>query len=155
KPAFEWVHTDTKWFEEFQPPEGAIQCGTDEYGNDTYVARAFYNNEMMPAIYVAIINQARATSYDQTTIFTTENVELLVLRNSDHKWVPGHKGSYPRDALQTGIVCTGDVTYTGRAKCEGLLRLGMVNPLFKAMIIPNEHETVVTDTYEVLVITPR
>ncbi|EDV55032.1 uncharacterized protein LOC6547043 [Drosophila erecta] len=136
-----------------QPPEGAVQCGTNEDGLPTYVARGYFYGDLLPAAYVPE-KKAAFSSHSQKTQVLGNYVEILVLNDCDHKWVPGQQGTYPQEALNTGYVEMLEVTYTGRALFEGILRLGKVHPSHKVMYIPHHGQEVNVNTYEVLVVSP-
>ncbi|XP_016969924.1 uncharacterized protein LOC108037795 [Drosophila rhopaloa] len=136
------------------PPEGAVQCGTNEDGLPTYVARGYYDDDLLPSVYVPE-KKAAYGSYSCRAHVLTDDVEILVLNDCDHKWVAGRHGSFPQDAIHTGYSELGEVTYTGRGFYEGILRLGKVHPSHKVMYIPHRGQEVNVNTYEVLVVTPR
>ncbi|XP_017025186.1 uncharacterized protein [Drosophila kikkawai] len=136
------------------PPEGAIQCGTDEDGHPTYVARAYFRDDRLPCSYV-VEKKAAFGSYSCRAYALTDDVELLVVNDCDYKWVPGEHGSYPEDAFKIGYSEIGEVTYTGRGLYQGIMRLGKVHPSHKRMYIPHRGQEVNITTYEVLVVTPR
>ncbi|XP_017078877.1 uncharacterized protein LOC108112980 [Drosophila eugracilis] len=136
------------------PPEGAVQCGTNEDGLPTYVARGYYLDDLLPCMYVPEKKSAFG-SYSCRAHVLQDDVEILVLNDCDYKWVPGEHGTYPPDALKTGYSETNEPTYTGRGIYEGILRLGKVHPSHKRMYIPHRGQEVNVETYEVLVVTPR
>ncbi|BFG03203.1 natterin-3 [Drosophila madeirensis] len=135
-------------------PEGALQCGTDEDGLPTYVARGYFNDDLLPASYVPQ-KKAAFGSWSCRSHRLVDGVEVLVLNDCDCQWVPGSTGSFPPNALQTGYSEIGEVTYTGRGVYEGITRLGKVHPSHKVMYIPHHGQEVNTSSYEVLVVTPR
>ncbi|XP_017014758.3 uncharacterized protein [Drosophila takahashii] len=155
--SIEWVPMDldrNSFPDAHLPPEGAVQCGTNEDGLPTYVARGYYHDDLLPSVYVPE-KKAAFGSHACRAHILTDDVEILVLNDCDYKWVPGAHGSYPRDALKTGYSELHEVTYTGRGLYEGVLRLGKVHPSHKVMYIPHRHQEVNVNTYEVLVVTPR
>ncbi|KAH8290302.1 hypothetical protein KR054_001681, partial [Drosophila jambulina] len=157
KMPIQWVPMDLEVgapAEAYQPPEGAVQCGTDEDGHPTYVSRAYFRDDRLPASYVAE-KKAAFGSYSCRAYALTDDVELLVLSDCDHSWVPGRNGSHPEGALQVGYSEIGEVTYTGRALYEGIMRLGKVHPSHRVMYIPHRGQEVNINAYEVLVVTPR
>ncbi|EDX07627.1 uncharacterized protein LOC27206178 [Drosophila simulans] len=157
KVAIDWVPIDLdrdSFPDAHLPPEGAVQCGTNEDGLPTYVARGYYHDDLLPAPYVPEMKAAFG-SHSCSARTLTDDVEILVLNDCDYKWVPGQHGTFPRDALNTGYSELGEVTYTGRGLYEGVLRLGKVHPSHKVMYIPHRGQEVNVNTYEVLVVTPR
>ncbi|XP_017078878.1 RING-H2 finger protein ATL58-like [Drosophila eugracilis] len=135
-------------------PEGVVRSGFDEMGNSTYVARAYMNDDMLPAGYVAR-NKSALCSWDCQAYKLCTELEVLVLAGCDYKWVAGTKGSYPADALQTGYTEDGEVTYTGRGLYKGIMRLGKVHPSHGVMYLPYDDLEVNILHYEVLVVIPR
>ncbi|XP_039481415.1 uncharacterized protein LOC120445225 [Drosophila santomea] len=136
------------------PPDEAVECGFDDEGNPAYVARVYYGNDRLPAQYVPRKKVAYA-GWDGKAFPLTDGVELLVLKDCDHKWVDGSNGSYPLGALDTGYSHWGEVTYTGRAMYKGDMRLGKVHPSYNKMFIPHKGKEVDALRYQVLVLTPR
>ncbi|KAH8233127.1 hypothetical protein KR026_004570 [Drosophila bipectinata] len=154
---FEWVPMDLEPgapTDAHLPPKGAIQCGTDDDGEPTYVARVYIENELLPASYVPQ-KKAVIASWSCQSRRLTDEVEVLVLKDCDYKWVAGEGGSFPEDALKSGYGDTQEVTYTGRGLYEGIQRLGKVHPSHKVLYMAHNHLEVNTRTYEVLVVTPR
>ncbi|XP_017077688.1 uncharacterized protein LOC108112370 [Drosophila eugracilis] len=155
---FEWVpmnlDEDSRTEDSHLTPAGALRCGVNEKGHPTYVARAYFNNDRLPAHYVPKEKVAYG-GWDGHAYALTDGVEVLVLKDCDHEWVDGNDGSYPEDSLPTGYSHWGEVTYTGRGWHEGVLRLGKVHPSHKKMFVPHQDEEVGLKEYEVLVITPR
>ncbi|EDW36363.1 GL17754 [Drosophila persimilis] len=135
-------------------PEGAIQCGTDEDGLPTYVARGYFNDDLLPASY-APQKKAAFGSWSCRSYRLIEGVEVLVLTDCDHEWVPGSSGSYPPNALPTGYSEIGEVTYTGLGVTKVSRDWEKVHPSHKVMYIPHRGQEVNTSSYEVLVVTPR
>jgi len=133
-------------------PKGVVKCGFDDNGNCTYVARVYLNDDLLPASYVAKTKTALC-SWDCLAYESTE-LEVLVLTDCHYKWVPGTKGSYSSDALQTGYSEDGEVTYTGRGQYKGIMRLGKVHPSHEVMYIPHRSLEVNITDYEVLVVVP-
>ncbi|KAH8401285.1 hypothetical protein KR009_004400 [Drosophila setifemur] len=157
KMAYQWVPMDLDEHssrDAHLAPEGAIQCGSDEEGHPTYVARVYLEEELLPASYVPE-KKAVIASWSCQARELADGVEVLVLSDCDHKWVAGLKGSFPAEALQTGYADTGEVTYTGRGVHQGVERLGKVHPSHKVLYMAHQGIEVNTDTYEVLVVTPR
>ncbi|XP_017044639.1 uncharacterized protein LOC108090458 [Drosophila ficusphila] len=136
------------------PPEGAVQCGTNEDGHPSFVARAYFKDDLLPSVYVPL-KKAAFGSYACRAYTLTDDVELLVLTDCDYKWVAGQHGSVPQDALPTGYSEIGETTFMGRGPYEGIMRLGKVHPSHKVMYIPHRGQEVNINTYEVLVVTPR
>ncbi|KAH8272894.1 hypothetical protein KR018_008406, partial [Drosophila ironensis] len=156
-PPYEWVAMDLAWDADLDahiPHDGAVQCATDEDGNITYVARVYIQDELLPAAYVPS-KKAVIASWGCHAAELNDGVELLVLNNCDYSWVAGEKGSVPPDALVSGYSNHQETTYTGRGLCNGVLRLGKVHPSHQRLYIASEDQEVNTDSYEVLVLTPR
>lgn len=154
---FEWVPMDLELGappDAHLPPDGAIQCGTDDDGQPTYVARVYIDDELLPASYVPQ-KKAAIASWGCHARKITDEVEVLVLGDCDHKWVAGDRGSFPEDALQSGYADNGEVTYTGRGLHNGIQRLGKVHPSHKVLYMAHKDLEVNTSTYEVLVVTPH
>ncbi|XP_017044336.1 uncharacterized protein LOC108090252 [Drosophila ficusphila] len=155
---FEWVpmnlDEDSRTEESHEPPEGAVLCGTSKKGYSSYVARAYFYNDRLPASYVPRKKVAYA-GWNGEAHALADGVEVLVLRDASHEWVPCRKGGYPTDALPTGYSHLGEVTYTGREMYEGSLRLGKVHPSYKKMFITHRGVEVGLSDYEVQVVTPR
>ncbi|KAH8331498.1 hypothetical protein KR074_004514, partial [Drosophila pseudoananassae] len=152
---FEWVPMDLEPgapTDAYLPPDGAIQCGTDDDGDPTYVARVYIEDELLPASYVPQ-KKAVIASWSCQSRRLTDEVEVLVLRDCDYKWVAGEAGSFPEDALKSGYGDTQEVTYTGRGLYKGIQRLGKVHPSHKVLYMAHNNLEVNTSTYEVLVVT--
>ncbi|XP_043064182.1 uncharacterized protein LOC122320110 [Drosophila ficusphila] len=147
----QWVPLD---FNGKKLPKGAVKSGFDDEGNPTYVARVYLYNDLLPASYSAKYKRAQSSWDCQAFEFFAE-LEVLVLTDCSYKWVPGKMGSYSLDALQTGYTEDGEVTYTGRAVYEDVLRLGKVHPSHGVLYIPHRGLEVNVPDYEVLVVTPR
>ncbi|KAH8320711.1 hypothetical protein KR067_007292 [Drosophila pandora] len=157
RPPYEWVPIYLGDEDNEASPqvfEGSVQCGTDEDGHPAYVARMTFGRDLLPASYIPEKGVARG-SWGCRAYTRTQDVEVLVLNNCDHKWVPGQNGSYPEKSLKTGHSEIGHPTFTGRCIYEGILRLGKVHPSHKLMYLPHGDLEVSTDTYEVLVVKPR
>ncbi|KAH8318633.1 hypothetical protein KR074_000034, partial [Drosophila pseudoananassae] len=135
-----------------QLPHGVVQCGTDDEGNEAYVARVIKDRELLPASYVPT-KQAALASTCQGAYWLTKDVEVLVLENCYPKWVVGLCGRYPLDALETGFSDTGEITYTGRVFFKRILRIGKVHPSYGAIFVAHKQQERVLEHYEVLVIT--
>ncbi|XP_017044335.1 uncharacterized protein LOC108090251 [Drosophila ficusphila] len=158
-PHFEWVpmnlSKDTRTKDSHRPPKGAVKCGRWMSGFLTHVARAYFNDNLLPAQYVLRKKRAFA-AWDGDTMEFTEGVEVLVLRDCVPKWVASRNGGYPPDALPTGYSHLGEVTYTGRSRF-GETRLGTVHPSYGKMFIPYipyMQMELGVNRYEVLVVTP-
>ncbi|XP_016967672.1 uncharacterized protein LOC108036193 [Drosophila biarmipes] len=155
---FQWVpmnlDEDATTEDSYLPPEGALQSGVNENGNASYVARAYFNNDRLPAHYVPKEKVAYG-GWGGEAYALTGGVEVLVLKDCDYEWVDGQQGSYPEEALPTGYSHWGEVTYTGRDELEGIMRLGKVHPSLKQILIPHRRQEVGVNAYEVLVLTPR
>ncbi|XP_016927526.2 uncharacterized protein [Drosophila suzukii] len=155
---FKWVpmnlDEDSNTEDSYVPPEGALQSGVNENGNASYVARAYFNNDRLPAHFVPKEKVAYGGWNGEVYTFT-DGVELLVLKDCDYEWVDGQDGSYPEDALPTGYSHWGEVTYTGRAELKGIMQLGKVHPSYKKIFIPHCGREIGIRSYEVLVLTPR
>ncbi|XP_017115408.1 uncharacterized protein LOC108137958 [Drosophila elegans] len=151
KVSIQWVPLD---YRATKLPKGVVKCGFDSKGNSTYVARVYLNNDLLPASYVAK-NKTALCSWDCQAYEFFSEVEILILTECDLKWVPGTRGSYSPDALQTGYSEDGEVTYTGRGLYDGTVRLGKVHPSHEVMYIPHRGLEVNVTDYEVLVVIPR
>ncbi|XP_037714116.1 uncharacterized protein LOC119549883 [Drosophila subpulchrella] len=149
---FKWMPLNLE--DSYLPPEGALQSGVNQNGNAAYVARAYFNNDRLPAHYVPKEKVAYGAWNGNVYTFT-DGVELLVLKDCDYEWVDGQNGSYPEDALPTGYSHWGEITYTGRAELKGVMRLGKVHPSYKVIFIPHRGREIGIRSYEVLVLTPR
>ncbi|KAH8407584.1 hypothetical protein KR222_007475, partial [Zaprionus bogoriensis] len=134
--------------------EGAVQCGTDHDGFDTYVARVYLHDDLLPANYVPQKKAVYAPWSCQAHRLDTE-VDLLVLTDCDIKWVAAENGFVPDNALKAGFSSSDEGLYTGRAVHQGLTLLGKVHPSHRVLYMPYQNQEVSSSNYEVLVVTPK
>ncbi|KAM8712944.1 hypothetical protein ACLKA7_013299 [Drosophila subpalustris] len=134
--------------------EGAVQCGTDHEGFDTYVARVCLHYDLLPANFVPHKRVVYAP-WDQSAHRLNTEVELLIVKDCELKWVPKSFGGVPSNALKTGYAESGEVLYTGRAIHENRMLLGKVHPSHQCLFFPTEVDELRARHYEVLVVTPK
>ncbi|XP_034476451.1 uncharacterized protein LOC117783260 isoform X2 [Drosophila innubila] len=134
--------------------EGAVQCGTDHEGHDTYVARVYFHEDLLPANYVPQKKAVYAPWGCHAHRLNTM-VELLVLTDCELKWEQASHGTFPPNALKTGYTDNGEALYTGRAQYRSRLLLGKVHPSHNVLYMPLNEREVNTHSYEVLVVTPK
>ncbi|XP_036331799.1 uncharacterized protein LOC118743312 [Rhagoletis pomonella] len=132
------------------PPEAdeAIQTGTDPDGNPTYVARVYFQDDLLPAGYVPAKGVAYASHGCNGYAFS-QNVELL--NNFKHKWVADSDGHIPEGAIVGGYSELGENLYVARAQYNDKTLLGKVHPSHRVMYMPYNGIEVHTTEYEVLV----
>lgn len=151
----QWVPLD---LEDSQPSatelEGAVQCGTDHEGYDTYVARVYLYEDLLPANYVPQ-KKAVYAPWNCSAHQLNIEVDLLMLTDCEIRWVPAEHGQVPENALKAGYSETGEGLYTGRAVYQGHTLLGKVHPSHRLLYMPFQREEVSSQRYEVLVVTPR
>lgn len=150
----QWVPMDLS-----DPPatvdlEGAVQCGTDHEGFDTYVARVYFDEDLLPANYVPQKKGVYAP-WGCSAHFLNTEADLLVLTDCELKWEPASNGDIPPNALKSGYSETGEPLYTGRGVYEGRTLLGKVHQSHRVLYMPNNRAEVCSGTYEVLVVTPK
>ncbi|XP_030386970.1 uncharacterized protein LOC115633666 [Scaptodrosophila lebanonensis] len=152
-PAIQWVPLD---LDESNPPKSlldkAIQCGTDDEGNDTYVARVYYADDLLPANYVPS-KQVAYAPYGCHAHTLTDQVDILI--DCEHKWVPAENGQVPPQAIQTGYSEIGETLYTARATYQEFTLLGKVHPSHRVIYMPFRGQEVNSSQYEVLVLSPK
>ncbi|XP_067633933.1 uncharacterized protein [Eurosta solidaginis] len=129
-------------------PDEAIQTGTDPDGNPTYVARVYFQDDLLPAGYAPAKGVAYA-SHSCNGYSFSQNVELL--NNFKHKWVADSNGHVPEGAVIGGYSELGENLYVARATYKGKLLLGKVHPSHRVMYMPYNGTEVNTTEYEVLV----
>ncbi|XP_011190326.1 uncharacterized protein LOC105217158 [Zeugodacus cucurbitae] len=129
-------------------PDEAIQAGTDTEGNPTYVARVYFQDDLLPAGYVPAKGVAYA-SYGCNGYTLSENIELL--NNFTHKWVADTMGHVPEGAVVGGYSELGEDLYVARAQYNDKTLLGKVHPSHRVMYMPYDGIEVHSDEYEVLV----
>ncbi|KAL7735996.1 hypothetical protein ACLKA6_002419 [Drosophila palustris] len=134
--------------------EVAVQCGTDHEGFDTYVARVCLHYDLLPANFVPHKRVVHAP-WDQSAHRLNTEVELLIVKDCELKWVPKSFGDVPSNALKTGYAESGEVLYTGRAIHENRMLLGKVHPSHQCLFFPTEVDELRARHYEVLVVTPK
>ncbi|XP_030558261.1 uncharacterized protein LOC115760849 [Drosophila novamexicana] len=135
-------------------PEGAVQCGTDHEGFDTYVARVYLHEDLLPANYVPQ-KKAVYAPWNCSAHRLNSEVDLLVLTDCELKWVAATNGDVPPGALKSGYSEIGEALYTGRSVHAGLTLLGKVHPSHRVIYMPYQREEVSNRIYEVLVVTPK
>ncbi|XP_034481944.1 uncharacterized protein LOC117787506 [Drosophila innubila] len=126
--------------------EGAVKCGTDHEGYETYVARAHIRGAWLPSYFVPETNWLNNCHTE---------IELLILRDCEFEWVHAENGAIPTNALKTGYDERGDSFYTGRAIFKNRLVLGKINRSWGCLLIPNKEFKVRKTHYEVLVVWPK
>ncbi|XP_060655742.1 uncharacterized protein LOC132790987 [Drosophila nasuta] len=134
--------------------DGAIQSGSTPQGYDTYVARAYYQEDLLPGGYVP---QARAVfaSHGCHARQLNSIVDLLILTDCEYKWETSQNGQVPTNALVAGYSELGEVLYTGRGVHQGHTILGKVHPSHRVLYMPYNEQEVSARTYEVLVVIPK
>ncbi|XP_050327175.1 uncharacterized protein LOC126757366 [Bactrocera neohumeralis] len=129
-------------------PDEAIQAGTDFEGNPTYVARVYFEDDLLPAGYVPSKGVAYA-SHGCNGYTLSENIELL--NNFKHQWVADSNGHVPEGAVVGGYSEIGEDLYVARAQYNHKIMLGKVHPSHRVMYMPYNGIEVHTSEYEVLV----
>lgn len=133
--------------------EGAVKCGTDNDGFDTYVARAPLRADMIPSNFVP---EKRAVDAPfNWIVHHLPNADLLVLRDCELKWVNASNGEVPSNALETGYTQSGEALYTGRTIYDNRIVIGKIHPSWRCLFIPKKDVEVRIFHYEVLVVTPN
>ncbi|XP_068144264.1 uncharacterized protein [Drosophila tropicalis] len=136
------------------PPEGAVKSGTDDSGNETYVARVYLHEDLLPGGY-APLKKAIQAPWNCRGHTLTDEVEILILTDCDYSWEPGANGAVPANSLNAGYSELGEGLYTARGIHEGLTLLGKVHPSHRVMYMPYRGQEVSSRTYEVLTVRPR
>ncbi|KAH8369593.1 hypothetical protein KR093_000235, partial [Drosophila rubida] len=134
--------------------DGAVQSGTTVDGIDTYVARGYYQEDLLPGGFVPQNRVVLASHACSAHRLRTE-VDLLVLTDCEYKWQSAEDGRVPKNALVAGYSELGEVLYTGRGVYQGHTILGKVHPSHHVLYMPYNEEEVNARTYEVLVVTPK
>lgn len=129
-------------------PAGAIKCGTDPDGNDAYVARVNFSEDLLPANFIPAKEGAYAP-WSCRAHYIKEDIELLL--DADCIWVPASNGNVPENAIVTGYTEMGEDLYTGRAQYEGILLGGKVHRSHGVLYMPFNGQEVNIKEYEVLV----
>ncbi|XP_037940978.1 uncharacterized protein LOC119679859 [Teleopsis dalmanni] len=133
-------------------PEGAIKAGKDQNGNDIYVARVYYAEDLLPANYIPNVGGAY-TPYGCDAHFVRNDVEVLV--ECDCEWISAANGDVPPNAIITGYTSSGEHLYTGRAQYNNIMLPGKVHPSHKVLYMPYEGKEVNVKEYEVLTLIPK
>ncbi|EDW01751.1 uncharacterized protein LOC6559457 [Drosophila grimshawi] len=154
RPQIQWVPIDLEDPTAFTTIEGAVQCGTDHDGHDTYVARVYLHEDLLPANYVPQLKVVYAPWNCSAHRLNTD-VDLLVLTDCELKWVAASDGYVPPGALKAGYSESGEALCTGRSVYEGLTLLGKVHPSHRVLYMPYRSQEVSSSNYEVLVVTPK
>ncbi|KAM8712943.1 hypothetical protein ACLKA7_013298 [Drosophila subpalustris] len=134
--------------------EGAVQCGTDHEGFDTYVARVYLHEDLLPANFVPH-KRAVYAPWNCSAHHLNTSIDLLVVTDCELKWEQASHGNFPSNALKTGYAESGEVLYTGRALHDHRMLLGKVHPSHGVLYMPYAGSEVNTNSYEVLVVTPK
>lgn len=134
--------------------DGAVQCGTDHEGLDTYVARVYLHEDLLPANYVPQ-KKAVYAPWNCSAHLLNSEVELLVLTDCELKWVAAANGEVPPGGLKTGYSELGEPLYTARSEYMGQTLLGKVHPSHRVIYMPYQRDEVSNRNYEVLVVTPK
>lgn len=128
---FRWMFYDVRTnvtVAEFQ--EFACSMGTDETGLTVYVARAFHNNDILPAYFVPE-NKRVLTIYENKVSIFTEDIEILDIHNDKdqaaYEWIACEDGAVPDNAVVTGDTSTGDKLYTVRAEHHNKMVYGKLD----------------------------
>ncbi|CAD7014787.1 uncharacterized protein LOC101463483 [Ceratitis capitata] len=129
-------------------PDEAIQSGTDTDGNPTYVARVYFQDDLLPAGYVPAKGVAYASHGCNGYAFS-HNVELL--NNFKHKWLADSNGHVPEGAIVGGYSELRENLYVARGHYNDKTLLGKVHPSHRVMYMPYNGIEVNTNEYEVLV----
>jgi len=133
--------------------EGAVKCGTDHEGFDTYVARAPLGDNMIPSNFVPETRAVHVPWDGKNNRYT--KVELLIITDCELEWVHAATGEVPPNAFKTGYTEKGDSLYTGRTIYENRIVLGKIHPEYGCLYIPNKNDELSNHQYEVLVVKPR
>ncbi|KAL7735997.1 hypothetical protein ACLKA6_002420 [Drosophila palustris] len=121
---------------------------------DTYVARVYLHEDLLPANFVPH-KRAVYTPWNCSAHHLNTAVDLLVLTDCELKWEQASHGNVPSNALKTGYAESGEVLYTGRALHDHRMLLGKVHPSHGVLYMPYAGNEVNTNSYEVLVVTPK
>ncbi|KAJ3640782.1 hypothetical protein Zmor_027324 [Zophobas morio] len=138
---YEWVATSTN---NVVPPMAIHMC-VDAHGNDVYVGRAHFGNELTPAHVAA--RAAYVPHYGKE--HSVDNYHILC--TNFFKWVPSSGGQVPPGAVQAGHRRDGAPLYVGRVYHEGSCIIGKVHPNFQACFFLYQGKEMHSSTYEVLI----
>lgn len=98
-------------------PLWALVAGSDLDGSKVYVARAFYEGEMIPGKYIPS-KQKMYTCWNGEEIMKNKFEVLSAIRVA---WVPSSDGEIRLDAVRGGRTITGERLFVGRGNYNGCL----------------------------------
>ena len=128
-------------------PGGAV-CGGREGGGGVYVARARHRGGLVPGK----VHDKYRTAYISWGGEEHEKAECEVLVGRGLRWEAAEGGRVPQGALPAGEAENGAPLYVARAKVEGEVTIGKVNPgSQKHAHLPYGGKEHLVERYEVLV----
>lgn len=142
---WQWIDSNTVF-----PREHAIRAGRSIDGNTIYVARAFHENDLLPA--KAIVTDESHLAYVSYDGEEFAKPEYEILRTGAFVWELARDGAIPRNAIVIGKTVDGENLYMGRCLHEGTQTPGKVQASHGCLYIPFDGEELRFDEYEVLVL---
>jgi len=129
-------------------PKFAVHAGIDK-GNKLYVARARYNNGVIPG-KVVVGHTSAYISYDGKEV-PMANYEVLVAPPATLSWVDCLGSNIPPFALPGGQDPNGETYYIGRVFHQGTVTVGKVHPSHGTCYVPHGGLEYPYTDYEILV----
>ncbi|XP_050362317.1 uncharacterized protein LOC126781395 [Nymphalis io] len=127
-------------------PEDAVIGG---YEKETlYIMRAYHENTLIPGKFV----QSVGNGYVPWGGRMHEKYKFQILCGYDCVWIPVINDKIPVQAIEAGYTEVGhEVTYIGRALCNGNLIPGKITPSHSVCYVPYDGIEIAKTEYEILV----
>ena len=131
-------------------PLHAVYGGNDSTGETLYIGRSKHDEDIIPGKVVPSHQCCYVPWGGEENRYG--QYEILVAQSeSEFAWEPASDGRLPTGAVQGGATGTGEPLYIGRARHEGSLTIGKVQPSHHCCYIPYAGQEICYTDYEVLV----
>lgn len=128
-------------------PVGAHMAGNDSDGSPIYIGRATHGGDQLVA-KVLPSKRAAYVCYNGNEVLVHQ---YEILCHGNVSWVPSANGHIPPNAVPGGRTKTGETLFIGRARHQGSLTVGKVQPSHNTLYIPYGGKEVAVKSYEVLI----
>lgn len=117
-------------------------------GSPLWVIRAWHNGDLIPGKF-SIRHNAASIMYSGKEI-GVQNIEVLVARPENLRWIPASNGNIPPGAIPGGRTSSGETLYVGRARHQLSITPGKVHPSHNSCYISFAGSEVAYKIYDVL-----
>lgn len=117
-------------------------------GSPLWVIRAWHNDDLIPGKF-SIRHNSASVSYNMKEV-PVQNIEVLISRPDNLRWIPASKGNVPPGAILGGRTASGETLYVGRAKYQLSITPGKVQQTHNCCYIPFSGSEIAQPMYDVL-----